>query len=113
MDQLNADRELIKHILTNFVELDHRRPTPGVESLLVADDERGHYQLFSLGWSGRQRIRNLRVYVRLVNGKFQIEHDLTEHGIATDLLAAGIPNERIVLAFHAPELRQRAELAAA
>jgi hypothetical protein len=113
MDQLNADRELIKRILTHYVELDQRKPTPGVESLLIADDERGHYQLFSLGWSGRQRVRNLRVYVRLVNGRFQIEHDPTERGVATDLLAAGVPNQRIVLAFHAPELRQRAELAAA
>ena len=113
MDQLTSDRELIKRILTNYIELDQRKPTPGVESLLIADDERGHYQLFSLGWSRRQRVRNLRVYVRLMNGKFQIEHDLTERGIATDLLAAGVPNERIALTFHAPELRQRAELAAA
>ena len=113
MDQLNADRQLIKCILSSYVELEQRKPTPGVESLLIADDEHGHYQLFSLGWSGRQRVRNLRVYVRLLNGEFQIEHDLTERGIATDLLAAGVPNERIILAFHAPELRQRAELAAA
>lgn len=113
MDQLTADRELIKRILAEYVELERRKPVPGVETLLIADDERGHYQLFSLGWAGRQRVRNCRVYVRLLDGKFLIEHDLTEGGIATELLAAGVPNERIVLAFHAPELRQYSEFAAA
>lgn len=113
MDQLTADRELIKRILTEYVELERRKPVSGVETLLIADDERGHYQLFSLGWNARQRVRNLRVYVRLLDSKFLIEHDLTEGGIATDLLAAGVPNERIVLAFYAPELRQYSEFAAA
>jgi hypothetical protein len=113
MDELSSYREIIKRILSQYVALDQRQPTPGVESLLIADDERGHYQLFSLGWAGRQRVRNCRVYVRLKDGKFWIEHDLTEGGIATDLLAAGVPNADIVLAFHAPELRQYSEFAAA
>jgi hypothetical protein len=38
---------------------------------------------------------------------------LTEDGIATDLLEAGVPKEDIVLAFHAPEMRPYTEFAVA
>ena len=39
--------------------------------------------------------------------------DGTEHGIAVDLTAAGIPKEYIVLGFREPELRQYTEYAVA
>jgi hypothetical protein len=71
------------------------------------------YFLFNLGWSADRRIKNFTVYVRIKDGKFWIEHDLTEDGIATELLEAGVPKEDIVLAFHAPEMRQYTEFAAA
>jgi hypothetical protein len=99
--------------LSEFVELDRRQPESGVETLLIADEERDHYMLFDLGWSQRRRVRNLRVYVRLIEGKFWIEHDLTEEGIATELLREGVPKEDIVLAFHAPEMRKYTEFAMA
>jgi hypothetical protein len=51
--------------------------------------------------------------VRLIEGKFWIEHDLTEEGIATELLREGVPKEDIVLAFHAPEMRKYTEFAMA
>ena len=51
-------------------------------------------------------IRGITLYVRLCHGKFWIEDDMTEEGIATDLLQAGVPKEDIVLAFQPPEARQ-------
>ncbi len=113
MDKLTRYRQLIKDTLTAHLELAKRFPKPGIESLLIADEARGHYQLFDLGWAEHKRVRNLQVYVRLRNGKIWIEHDMTEDSIATELLAAGVPETDIVLAFHAPELRQYTEFAAA
>ena len=46
------------------------------------------------------------IYVRLKDGQIWIERDLTEDGSATELLAAGMPQEDLVLAYHVPELRQ-------
>jgi hypothetical protein len=51
--------------------------------------------------------------VRLKDGKFWIEQDLTKEGITTELLEEGVPKEDIVLAFHAPELRPLTEFATA
>lgn len=42
------------------------------------------------------------VYGRVRDGKFWIEEDCTEDGIATDLVRAGGLKEDIVLAFHEP-----------
>jgi hypothetical protein len=38
---------------------------------------------------------------------------MTEEGLATDLLAAGVPNEHIVLGFHYPTMRPFTEFAVA
>ncbi len=113
MDKLTKYRELIKRILTKYQEITNHRPTPGVERLLLMDDERGQYMWLNLGWSGDERVNNVTVYVRIRDGKFWIEEDWTEDGIATDLLEAGVPKEDIVLAFHEPEMRAYTEFAAA
>jgi hypothetical protein len=69
--------------------------------------------LLKTGWSAQGRVRGVTVYVRLRNGKFWIEEDWTENGIATDLLAAGVPSQDIVLAFHHPDIRPLTEFAVA
>lgn len=60
-----------------------------------------------------KRITGMTVYSRIRDGKFWIEEDWTENGIATDLLREGVPKEDIVLAFHEPKMRQYTEFAVA
>ncbi len=113
MDKLTRYRGLIKRILTEYQEITRHQPASGVEHLLLMDDERGHYMWLKLGWSGDERVNNVIANIRLRDGKFWIEEDWTEDGIATDLLEAGAPKEDIVLAFHHPEERPYTEFAAA
>jgi hypothetical protein len=77
------------------------------------DEERGHYQLLKIGWHQGKRVEWMMIYARIKDGKIWIEKDLTEDGIATELLEAGVPKQHIVLAFHEPELRRYTEFAAA
>ena len=84
-----------------------------VESQLIFDRERNHYQLMHVGWRNQHRIYGCVVHLDIKDGKIWIEKDLTEDGIATELLEAGVPKQDIVLAFHEPELRQYTEFAAA
>jgi hypothetical protein len=113
MDKLTDYQKIIRRILNEYIELDKRQPTPGVEYLLVADDKGGHYMWLNLGWSNNKRLNAETVYVRLRDGKFWIETDWTERGIALDLLEAGVPKEDIVLAFHHPDVRPHTDFAAA
>ena len=112
MDKLMKYRRIIKSILESHLEPDSGQKSE-IEDFMIADETRDHYLLFQLGWWQRKRVRSFTVYVRIINGKFYIEHDLTEAGIATELLEAGVPNQDIVLAFHAPEMRELTEFAAA
>lgn len=51
------------------------------------------------------------IHLQIINGKIWIQRDGTEDGIATDLLAAGIPKEQIVLAFKPEHIRPYTEFA--
>lgn len=113
MDKTKRYRQFIKEALLKYADLINKRPRPGDEIEVVFDEERDHYMLVSSGWSGNKRIRGTTVYVRIRDGKFWIEEDWLEYGIATDLLEAGVPKEDIVLAFHAPEMRPYTEFAVA
>jgi hypothetical protein len=53
------------------------------------------------------------VQVDLINGKFWIQRDGTEYGIAQELADAGISEERIVLASKSLETRTLTEFAVA
>ena|SRR5260370_37708816 len=113
MDKLSRYRNLIRRILTEYVDLCNRQAKSPIETVLIMDEERGHYMWLKLGWEDRKRVKYITVYVRLRDSKFWIEEDLTEDGIATDLVREGVPKEDIVLAFHDPDTRKDTDFAAA
>jgi hypothetical protein len=65
------------------------------------------------GWDKTGRVHGSLVHVDLLDGKFWIQRDGTEHGIATDLEAAGVPKSQIVLAWKPPHIRKHTEYAVA
>lgn len=113
MDQLTAYRDLIKRLLTHYCQLVNRTATTGVESEVIFDEVRDHYLLVNIGWLRDERLRGLTLYLRLRHNKIWVEEDWLEEGIVKDLLAAGVPKEDIVLAFHHPETRPYTEFAVA
>lgn len=113
MDKLEKYRSLIKQLLNDYLELINRTPTPGLDTEVVFDEERDHYMLLNVGWSRRRRFRGTTLYLRLRDGKIWVEEDWLEDGIVKDLLAAGIPRQDIVLAFHHPDMRPFTDFAVA
>ena len=113
MEKVARYREVIRKVMQEHAKLYTSSSDPEVERLLMMDEERGHYALMQWGWEDQKRIKFINLYLRLKDGKFWIEQDLTEEGIATGLLREGVPNKDIVLAFQAPEMRPYTEFAAA
>jgi hypothetical protein len=113
MDKLTEYPKLIKRILNEYVELSNRHPNPDIETFLIVDEAKSHYIWMNLGWQNGDHVTGMTVYVRIRDGKFWIEEDWTEDGIATNLVRAGVPKEDIVLAFHEPKMRQYTEFAVA
>jgi len=113
MDSIDKYRDLVKQLLTDYAALENRPPTGEAETHLVFDQDRDHYMMFRTGWWQDKRIRATALYVRLHNGKIWIEEDMTEDGLAADLLAANVPHQDIVLAFRHPDIRPYTEFAVA
>ncbi|RUT01115.1 hypothetical protein DSM106972_071210 [Dulcicalothrix desertica PCC 7102] len=113
MDKLTEYPKIIKNILSEYIELSNRYGNNNIETFLIADDMKGHYIWMNLGWQKSERVAGMTVYIRINNGKFWIEEDLTEEGIANDLVRQGVPKEDIVLAFHKQKMREYTDFAVA
>ena len=114
MDKMTCYRQLIMRLLQDFADLCNRGSLEAeAETVCIFDTERDQYMVANVGWQSRHRLRGTPLYLRLRNGKIWIEEDWTEGGIANDLLAAAVPHEDIVLAFHSPEKRALTEFAVA
>ena len=111
--KLDRYRVLIQQVLQSYAGLVNRSHKDEIEGITVFDEKQDHYFLHTIGWRDVERIWNTLIYVRIRDGKFWIEIDWTEEGIATDLVAAGVPKEDIVLAFHHPSVRPYTEFAVA
>lgn len=113
MDRVERYREVIHRLLEEYRQLYAGQTESGVETAVICDDTHGEYLLMRVGWRGETRVHRPVFYLRLQGGKIWIEEDWTQDGIATDLIAAGVPHDAIVLGFQPPELRPLTEFAAA
>src|SRR3954453_23777801 len=111
MDPVTDYGKLIERRLSELAELSNHRPQPGVETVCAFDAARGQYLLLTVGWEEDERVCTTSLYVRLRGGKVWIEDDWTEDGIATYLVAAGVPKQDIILGFQPPNMRKLTEFA--
>jgi len=103
--------EIIERVLCDCARR-YAAPGPG-RTLQAFDRERGQFLLIEEGWDEYRRIHHVWAHVERQGGKLWVHEDGTEAGIANLLVAAGVPPESIVLAFHAPVLRSATDFAAA
>ncbi len=111
-ETLNEWRRSIKKILSELAAI----PFPDVVDLAsrtVFDERADIFLVVVEGWEGVRRLHGSLVHLEIRDGKVWILLDGTEDGIATDLLAAGVPKERIVLGFKSPQSRKHTGFAVA
>jgi XisI protein len=109
MDTTESDRRLIERILADYAKVPYSYSD--VQLLTVFDRDQDRYLLMLNGWEGVRHVHGCLVHVDLIDGKFWIHRDGTEYSIAQELLDAGIPKNRIVLAFRSLEKRRLTEFA--
>ena len=104
MDTQLKYQQIVKTILQNHAE--YRASLPdGYTSQVICDDERGQYLVLDMGWKNDQYLHATPIHLSVIGNKIWIQYDDTEEGVASDLMAAGVPKEDIVLGFRAPKLR--------
>ena len=111
MDKPTRYRQIITQILSEYAEFLSGDTTSDL--LKVFDDAHDHYLILFAGWHGNERELRIHVFVRLFGGKFWVEEDGTEFGIARRLTEVGVPKADIVLAFQSPKERRYGEFALA
>jgi XisI protein len=109
MDKLDTYRQIIQDLLTERGQ--HKLSYGNVETEMLFDRERGHYQVLHVGWDGNQYIYGCAIHIDLKNDKVWVQWNSTEDDIAADLVKAGIPRSDIVLGLHPPDLREYTDYA--
>jgi hypothetical protein len=99
MDTPKTDRDAVKLVIQKYARF---KPSHGDVRLdTVFDEANDRYTLMQVGWDRGRRVRGNLIYVTLGEGKVWSEYDGMEQEITQDLIAAGVPQERIVFAFQA------------
>ncbi|MEB3343597.1 XisI protein [Okeania sp.] len=77
-----------------------------VKTFMIISQDRNHFMLLHEGWENRRHVYGTIVHAEICHEKIWIYYDGIEDGITDELVAAGVPKDRIVLAFHPPDVRQ-------
>lgn len=105
MEKLEKYRQVVQHLLMSHAPLKSENLRPNVESQLVFDTERDHYQILDVGWEGFKPIYNCFIHIDIKDEKIWIQRNMTEHDLARELVEMGIPKEDIILGLHPPYKR--------
>jgi hypothetical protein len=109
MDSLNEYRQIIQEILREYAKIPYAYGD--LEQQVIIDNNQDNYLLITMGWENQKRVHGCLVHLQIIDDKIWIQRDGIEDGIATDLVAAGIPKNKIVLAFKPEHIRAYTEFA--
>ncbi len=97
MDTSANYRHILKETLLQYAAI---RPSHGdIRVEPIFDDENGRYALMQIGWDLGRRVSGDLFYASVRGDKVYIEYDGIGYGITDDLIANGISESDIVLAF--------------
>ena len=98
---LSKHQEAVHHVFDALKAQQVLTPA-GIERQFLMDDHNGHYQLLNIGWHGSRHAHSILVQVDIKGDFVWVQADNTEYNIVDALLEQGVPQNRIVLGFHAP-----------
>lgn len=104
MDTLENYRKIIKSVLEPYTKIPYAHGELTCKA--VFDEVADSYLLISLGWDAARRVHGCLVHLDIIESKVWVQRDDTEDGVTQELVAAGIPKDKIVLGFHPPDVRQ-------
>ncbi|MDJ0727854.1 MAG: XisI protein [Prochloraceae cyanobacterium] len=106
--EVQAYRETIQTLLEEYAEIVYLNGQ--ISNQLIIDATENNYLVMSNGWDEQERVYHCLISIEIKGDKIWIQHDRTEDGIASELVAAGIPKTQIVLGFLPPERRKNYSL---
>ncbi len=104
MDKLDNYRKTIKSVLEPYTNIPYAHGELFCKA--VFDEVADSYLLITLGWDTARRVHGCLVHLDIIDGKVWVQRDDTEDGVTNELVAVGIPKDKIVLGFHPADVRQ-------
>ncbi|MEZ4632836.1 MAG: XisI protein [Deinococcales bacterium] len=109
MDKVTHYRGLVKKLVYEYASY---KPSHGaINTEAIVDTEKDHYEVMHVGWQGHQRVHGSVIHIDIINDKIWIQYDGTNRPVADELVAAGVPNSDIVLAFYPERERSYTDFA--
>jgi hypothetical protein len=109
MVAVNAFPDIVEKVLDVYTKIPYAHGDLTCEAIF--DRTRSRFVLITLGWDDDERVHHPLAHIDIVGDKVWIQTDNTEHGIAPELVEAGIPKSNIVLAFRPSDVRKHTEYA--
>lgn len=97
-------RNLLEKNLQDYADIPYRYGD--VKTYLIVSRDGNHFMLVHEGWENNRRVHGCIVHAEIRDAKIWIHYDGIEDGITGELVAAGVPKDCIVLAFHPPQVRE-------
>jgi hypothetical protein len=115
MDRLKKYRTILKEVLTAYTanELAQIHKPDDMQMRLIMDTENDHYQALYAGWRNDQQIFSVVFHFDIIDNKIWVQRNISDYDIIGDIEQKGVPKSDIVLAFHAPSMRNFTEYATA
>jgi hypothetical protein len=98
MDRLDHYRSCIQSLLEQHGQ--YKSQAEEIESELLFDPVRDHYQLMRVGWKGLTRVYHTVLHFDIKDGKIWLQQNTTDIDVGKELIEMGIPKEDIVLGLH-------------
>jgi hypothetical protein len=111
MDTVESLRDAIAKVFRSWEEYPSAISKFRIDG--VMDTTHDRYTLTHVDFDGERYKSHLLAHLEIRDGKIWILTDNTEEGIATELIAEGVPKNRIVLGFYSPGMREMGEFAVA
>jgi hypothetical protein len=111
MGRLEEYRRSVERIFEEYAAIPYSHGELTCET--VFDRAQDRYLLMTFGRDRGKRVHFTLAHIDIVGDKLWIRWDRTEEGIATELVALGVPKEDIVLGFKSERMRQDTEFAVA
>jgi len=104
VDSVDALRTVIERLLTDHTVVPYAYGE--IEILTVFDRQSDRYLVMLTGWNGVRRVHGCLIHLDIRDGQVWVQRDGTEHGVARELVEAGVSPEQIVLGFRRPADRR-------
>ena len=87
--------QCVKRLLTEYTV----NSRIGDEIVLVFDEQRHHYIALNMGWHGERRIHYPLIHIEVTDERVVIQANNTEELLDDELMALGVPKNKIRLGF--------------